>query len=132
MGALEIAAKASLAGASKEMGGKELMKIRSTLPLAVVTALAVAPLAMAKLSMPPQALGQMEATLKFCSNVNPKAEANYKELGKMLVKDATEEELTKARASSAYKESYDSITERLGKAPKDKALESCAAAFPAK
>jgi hypothetical protein len=90
-----------------------------------LSALALAPLALAKLTMSPQSLGQVEATLKFCSGVNPKAEAKYKEFGKMLVKEATEDELKKVRASSEYKESYDSITEELGKAPKDKAVESC-------
>jgi hypothetical protein len=100
------------------------MKIRAILCMG---ALAIAPLALAKISMTRQALGQVEATLKFCSGVNPKAEAKYKEWGKMLVKEATEEELKEARASSEYKESYDTITEQLGKAPKDKALEACTA-----
>jgi hypothetical protein len=108
------------------------MKIRAALGMTFVTALAVAPLAIAKLTMPPQSLGQMEATLKFCGAVNPKSEANYKEFGKMLVKEATEEELAKARASSEYKESYGTIMEKLGKVAKDKALESCASAFPVK
>jgi hypothetical protein len=103
------------------------MKIRATLCLTVLTALALTPLALAKLTMPPQTLGQIEGTLKFCTDVNPKAEAKYKEFGKMLVKEATEEELTKARASSEYKEAYDSITEQLGKVPKDKAVGSCTA-----
>ena len=98
------------------------MKIRAILCL---SALAVAPLAMAKLSMTPQALGQVEATLKFCTDANPKAEAKYKEFGKMLVKEATEEELKKARTSSEYKEAYDSITEQLGKVSKDKAVAAC-------
>lgn len=101
------------------------MKIRATLCLTALTALAVAPLAMAKLTMPPQTLGQIEGTLKFCSGVNPKGEAKYKEFGKALVNEATEEELKKVRGSSEYKESYDSITERLGKVPKDKAVETC-------
>jgi hypothetical protein len=104
------------------------MKIRATFCLTVLTALALASLAMAnKLTMPPQSLGQIEGTLKFCSDVNPKAEAQYKEFGKMLVKEATEEELKKVRTSSEYKEAYDSITEQLGKVPKNKAAESCTA-----
>jgi hypothetical protein len=98
------------------------MKIPAILCL---SAMALTPLALAKLTMSPQSLGQVEATLKFCSGVNPKAEAKYKEFGKMLVKEATDEELKKVRASSEYKESYDSITEQLAKAPKDKAVESC-------
>jgi hypothetical protein len=98
------------------------MKIRAILCL---SALAVAPLALAKLTMTPQTLGQIEGTLKFCSDANPKAEAKYKEFGKMLVKDATEEELKKVRDSGEYKEAYDTITERLGKVPKDKAVGAC-------
>jgi len=103
------------------------MKMRATFCLTVLTALALAPLAPAKLTVTPPALGRIEGTLKFCGDVNPKAEAQYKEFGKMLVKEATEEELKKARASSEYKEAYDSITEQLGKVPKDKAVESCTA-----
>jgi hypothetical protein len=90
-----------------------------------VSALAIAPLALAKLSMPPEALGQVEGTLKFCSGVNPKGEATYKQWGKMLVKEATEEELKKVRESSEYKEAYDAILEELGEIPKDKALKNC-------
>jgi hypothetical protein len=75
--------------------------------------------------MPPQALGQKQGRLKFCSDVNPKAESKYKEFGKTLVKEVTEEELKKARASSEYREAYDSMTEQLRKVPKDKAVESC-------
>lgn len=90
-----------------------------------VGALAVAPLALAKLSMPPEALGQVEGTLKFCSDLNPKGEATYKEWGKMLVKGATQEELKDVRESAEYKEAYDAVTEELGKVPKDKALKDC-------
>ena len=103
------------------------MKLRAIFCTTVLTGLAVAPLAWAKLTIAPQALAHIESTLKFCSDVNPKAEAKYKEFGKMLVKEATEEELKKARASSEYKEAYDSITEQLGKVPKDKAVEACTA-----
>ena len=81
--------------------------------------------------MPPQALGQIQGRLKFCSDVNPKAEAKYKELGKMPVKEATEEDLKKVRASSEYREAYDSMTGQLSKVPEDKAVESCTE-FPAK
>ena len=112
----------SLARAVKEWEEKTVMKIRAILCL---SALAVAPLALAKLTMPPQALGQVEGTLKFCTDINPKAEAKYKEFGKILVKEATEEELKKARASNEYREAYDSIMEQLGKVPKDKAVAAC-------
>lgn len=92
-----------------------------------ISALAIAPLALANVSVTPQALGQVEATLKFCSSVNPKAEAKYKEMGKMLVSEATEEELKKVRETSDYKDSYDEITKQLEKAPKDEAVKACTA-----
>jgi len=38
---------------------------------------------------------------------------------------ATRGEPEIARASSAYEEAYDSMTEKLSKVPKDKAVESC-------
>jgi hypothetical protein len=104
------------------------MKIRAAFCLTVLTALALASVALANtLTMPAQSLGQIEGTLKFCSSVNPKAEAKYKEFGKMMVKDATDDELKNVRASSEYKDAYDSITEQLGKVPKNKAVESCTA-----
>ena len=39
--------------------------------------------------------------------------------------EATEEDLKKARASSEYREAYDSMTGQLSKVPEDKAVESC-------
>jgi hypothetical protein len=98
------------------------MKILAAFCLSV---LALAPLAIAKLSMTPQSLGQVEATLHFCNGVNPKADAKYKEWGKRLVADASAEELTKVRNSSEYKEAYDSITEQLSKVSQKAATEAC-------
>jgi hypothetical protein len=100
------------------------MKILAAFCLSI---LALTPLAMAKLSMTPQSLGQVEGTLHFCSGVNPKADAKYKEFGKRLVADASAEELNKVRNSSEYKEAYDSITEQLGKASPKAAVEACTA-----
>ncbi len=91
----------------------------------LIGALAIAPLALAKLSTTPQSLGQVEGTLDFCSKLNPKSEVRYKEWGKMFVKDATAEELKKARSSNEYKEAYDSISEQLDKVSKEKAAEAC-------
>jgi hypothetical protein len=98
-----------------------------TLAVFCLSILALAPLAFARLSMTPQSLGQVEGTLHFCSSVNPKADARYKEWGKRLVADASAEELTKVRNSSEYKEAYDSITEQLGKVSPKAATEACTA-----
>jgi hypothetical protein len=107
---------------------KTVMKIRAMFCLTVLAA--ATPLAIAKLTMAPQSLGHVEATLNFCGDINPKGAAAYKEFGKMLVKEATEEELKKVRASSEYKENYDSVTKQLAEAPKDQALQSCASFLP--
>ena len=98
------------------------MKISAIL---CVSALALAPLALAKISITPQALGQVEGTLNFCSEANPKAKAKYDEWAKLFVNEATEDELKEIRDSSEYKDAYDSITAELAKVPKDKALEAC-------
>src|SRR5467141_3719587 len=73
------------------------MKIYSILILSLAVAVAFPQVAGAKLSMTPQALGFVEATLDSCVKVDPDSAAKYKEMGKAFVVDATKEELEKAR-----------------------------------
>ena len=91
----------------------------------LLLALAFAPLALAKVSITPEALGQVEGLLNFCSSVNPNLEANRKGWEKQMFPEATKEELKKLRDSSEYKEAYDFISKELAKIPKDKAVEAC-------
>ena len=99
------------------------MKIYRTLCLGA--AIALPQLAQADLPIPAKALGQIEGTLDFCSQLNPKAAAKYKERGKMLVGNASEKDLAKARNSGEYKDSYNWIGDELRKVSKDDAAKAC-------
>lgn len=79
-------------------------------------------------SIPPAALGQVEARISFCVKVDSSYAEAYKELGKRLVANMTEKELKEARESSDYKQNYDSTTSELEKVPADKAVQTCRAA----
>ena len=80
-------------------------------------------------SIPPKALGQVEATINFCAQADSKLADKYKEWGKAIVADMSEKELKEARDSSDYKETYSAITGQLEKVPAEKAVESCRAAL---
>lgn len=80
-------------------------------------------------AVPPNALGQVEATVNFCSKVDSKSADKYKEWGKRVISGMSEKELSDARNSSEYKESYEMITNELGKIPAEKAVEGCRAAL---
>lgn len=88
--------------------------------------MAVTQLAMAELPFPTKALGQIEGTLDFCAQMNPKAAAEYKERGKAIIGKASEKDLAEARTSAEYKESYNWISGELRKAQKDDAAKACA------
>jgi hypothetical protein len=101
------------------------MRANRILPLGLLSALAIPLIAGANLSMTPQALGHVEGTLDFCAKVDPDSAAKYKEREKAFVADASKEELEKARSTGEYRESYDSISAQLDKAPKDQAVKGC-------
>jgi hypothetical protein len=101
------------------------MKLYRALGLAAVIALSQ--LALAAPPVPPKALGQVDATVSFCSRVDSKNAEKYKEFGKALTRDMSEKELTEARSSNDYKETYDAITAELEKIPVEKAVEACRA-----
>ena len=103
------------------------MKFSRTLGIAVLFAFPA--LILGESSVPPAALGQVEATINFCSNVDSSSAAQYKEWGKRLVANMTEKELKEARDSSEYKQNYDSITSQLAKVPAEKAVPTCRAAL---
>ena len=103
------------------------MKFSRTLGIAVLFAFPA--LILGASSVPPAALGQVEATINFCSKVDSSSAAQYKEWGKRLVANMTEKELKEARDSSEYKQNYDSITSQLEKVPADKAVQNCRAAL---
>jgi len=95
-------------------------------------ALALPPLALAKLALPNDLFGKVEGTLDFCAQANPQSAAKYQEQKKALVQGASDQELTEARASKEYKEGYDAANDEMGKQPKDQVKKACAAVLAPK
>jgi len=94
--------------------------------------LALASLAVAKLSIPYAALGRVEGGLDFCAQADPQSADKYQTKKKEFTQGATPEELAEARESQDYKDSYQSANDELSKQPKDEARKSCAAALAGK
>jgi hypothetical protein len=75
--------------------------------------------------LPPGALGQLEASVSFCTQADGKFADKYRALGKKLIADMSEQDVAQARASTEYKDGFNAITTELKKLPADKAVESC-------
>jgi hypothetical protein len=103
------------------------MKIYRIVILSLAVGFVFPQFAGAKISITPQTLGFVEATLNFCGKVDPDSTAKYKEREKSFVGDATQAELVKARGTSEYTESYDSTSSNLEKTKKDEAVKACKA-----
>ena len=88
--------------------------------------------ALAELPLPNDVFGRFEGTLDYCAQVNPESAAKYQEQKKVLAHGASEKELSEARASSEYKESYDLVKDELSKEPKAKVAKGCAGAVETK
>jgi hypothetical protein len=101
------------------------MKIHRVIYLGA--ALMVAALALAKMPYTNDAFGKVEGTLDFCAQVDAPAASKYQERKKALVKDVPQKEVDEARESKEYRDAYDWVTEELGKAPKDQAVQACSA-----
>lgn len=106
------------------------MKTIRILCLAVIVMLPL--LALAKLPIPNGVLGRVESGLDFCAQVDSQSAGKYQEKKKAFVQGASEEEVSEARASQEYKDSYQAATDELSKQPKDQAKKSCVAALEGK
>jgi hypothetical protein len=89
------------------------------------TAIALPQPASAQLPFSNDALGKLERTLSYCAEMNPNAAAKYQELSKRLLQGVPEKDLSEARATAEYKNSYDSIGAELAKVSKDEAAKAC-------
>jgi hypothetical protein len=90
-------------------------------------ALAIAPLALAKLPFTNDAFGKVEGTLDFCAQVDPHAAPKYQERKKALVEGVPEKEVEEARETQEYKDAYDWVTDELDESPKEHAADACSA-----
>ncbi|HWW03790.1 hypothetical protein [Collimonas sp.] len=79
----------------------------------------------AESSLDDAALGQMEAVVAHCGQINPADSARYQELLKPVIGDASAEDLAAARKTEVYKQAHDSIAEQLADAKKEEALAAC-------
>jgi hypothetical protein len=84
-------------------------------------------LATAKVPMPEKSLGQIESILDFCAKTDAPSAAKFKDVKKLLAGDATEEELSKARKSADYTDSYQETSDLLSKVAPAKAAKACSA-----
>jgi hypothetical protein len=100
--------------------------------LLVCAAIAIPQLSNAKLPVSNDVFGKVEGILNYCVKVNPESAAKYQDAAKAFVKDVPENEVTEARKTAEYKDSYDGITTELDKAPKDTAVQTCKAALESK
>jgi len=97
--------------------------------ICVSAAILIPQLVLAKLPFPNDAFGKLEGTLDFCAKADPQSAAKYQAHKKALVKDVPEKEVAEARQSQEYKDAYDAVGTELGKQPKEKAAEACAASL---
>jgi hypothetical protein len=73
-----------------------------------------------------QALGQMEALLSYCSNIDPATATRYQERVKRLLEGASVETLAKMRKSDEYQQSHDAMTDVFGKFDPESGRQACA------
>lgn len=88
-------------------------------------AVAAAPSRYQPSRFPAKELGQIEGTLDFCSQLNPRAAAKYRERGRALMGNTSEKNLIRARSFGEYRESYNWIDGELRKVSKDDAEKAC-------
>src|SRR5438309_9563870 len=93
--------------------------------LFVCVAIMIPQLGNAKLPFTNDIFGKLEGTLDFCVKADPGSAPKYRELAKLLVKDVPDKELTEARQTAEYKDSYEGIGTELAKVPQDQAIKPC-------
>jgi hypothetical protein len=70
-------------------------------------------------------LGRVEATLAFCTQVNPTETAAYQAQGRLMLGSLNDTQVAEIRDSTGYKESYESTRSQLDAVEQDKALAAC-------
>jgi hypothetical protein len=88
----------------------------------ICAAIMVPQLVSAKLPFSNDSFGRIDGIVAYCGKIDAGSSAKYQERAKLLVKDVPEKELTEARKSAGYKESYDSITAQLEKTPMENSI----------
>jgi hypothetical protein len=71
-------------------------------------------------------LGQAEALLSYCSDIDPAAAPKFQERVKLLLQGTSAETLANLRKSDEYQQSHDTISDLFGKFDRDNARQACA------
>lgn len=98
------------------------MKIHCILCVAAIT---FPQFAMAEISSTGQSLGSVQATMDFCSQINPVATTKYQKQVDLMTREVPRQELDKTRQMDEYKTAYEQARTALGKASKQDAVEAC-------
>jgi hypothetical protein len=96
--------------------------------LLVCAAMAIPQLSNAKLPFSNDVFGKVEGILNYCSEINAESVAKYRSVAETFVKDVPEKEVTEARKTMEYIDSYDGISTELNKTSKDISVQTCKAA----
>lgn len=95
--------------------------------LLLCSALALPQLALAGLAdTNPQGLGDVQAVLKFCAEVNPRDAAAFQELWASIVGDSTGKQLDVVEDGGGFKQGFDSEASDLHKLSRSTADAYCA------
>ena len=103
--------------------GKDWFMHLRILSLVWLSALLAVPRVYADGLPSPAALGQMESLLDSCSKTNPQLATKKKR--ELLVKDVSEKDLAKVRATDEYQTAYKEFSDRFEGASKDEAMKAC-------
>jgi hypothetical protein len=124
VGDREVNNEFALHGIASRTGGMAT-KINRILPACAATMILQS--VNVKLPLSNDSFGKMKGILNYCGKIDAGSSAKYQERAKLLAMDAPEKELTEARKSVHYLESYDSINADLEKEPMENSVPSCRA-----
>jgi hypothetical protein len=81
-----------------------------------------------KAPAPPTAaslLGTIDGTVNFCTKVNPKSAAKFKEMGQLITNGQSDEAIAQIRDSKEYKDTLDQTSKKLAALSTKEAAETC-------
>jgi hypothetical protein len=73
------------------------------------------------------ALGSVDALLNFCLQVDPRDAASFRAQRSLIEHGSSEDTIEHLRGSSAYRQSYDLVSDALKGVAKSDAAQACAA-----
>ena len=77
-------------------------------------------------------LGQIDAALDFCAQINPQFAPQYMELKSHIVQGATVKEISGAYGSADFRQAYDAMRDAFEKVPRAQAIQACTSTIQTK